>query len=80
MLAILSINGDNNTCPTYSEWLSLSSSEIKHVKVIRKVEKYWRKNLLLVVLSPSLSEWSLILVGKNLDLIIFTQAAEDAGV
>lgn len=80
MLAILSINRDNNTCPTYAEWLSLSLSEIKHVKVIQKVERYWRKNLLLVLLSPSPSEWSLILVGRTLDLIIFTQAAEDAGV
>lgn len=57
MLAIISINGDNNTCPTYAAWSLLSLSEIKHVKAIWKAEKYWRKNLLLVLLLPSLSEW-----------------------
>lgn len=57
MLVIISINGDNNTCPTFAAWLLLSSSEIKHVKAIWKAEKYWRKNILLVLLLPSLSEW-----------------------
>ena len=57
MLAIISINGDNNTYPTYAAWLLLSSNEIKHVKAIWKAEKYWRKNLLLVWVLPLLSEW-----------------------
>ena len=43
MLAIISINGDNNTYPTYAAWLLLSSNEIKHVKAIWKAEKYWCK-------------------------------------
>lgn len=31
--------------------------QIKHGKVIWKAEMHWRKNLLLVLLLPSVSEW-----------------------